>query len=455
LTTTPVEKPVISWNSDAMKLWAGILCALFVLPILAAEKITVLTLDGVSYAQIQDVHVVGGGRVVILYPAGGTTVSAERVPKAFLDSWGITPAAISDSRAASERQAAQSLTEAIEAGYFRETDGVVYDLRKPQATWLKLTGAKILQIVPSGALLELTPNQPVPTLVFLRNVPPGHSDHDIISVMAKLSGTLSIPDRGGNFDRTIRSYDAGHICQRGEIPAEMLKDGLASYALPDAVRPKDQAVVSLPGHERLRGIGSGFFVTKDGYLLTNHHVVKNAERIEVKYQSKVFAAKVIEVDTVNDLAVLKVEGNNFQPLPISRAESADLGQEVFTIGFPNIEMQGIEPKYTDGKISSLAGMQDDPTEYQISVPVQPGNSGGPLCDANGQVVGIVVARLNDMAVLQTQGVIPQNVNYAVKSRHALHLLQQIQGIAPAPAQSAKPANVVKAVENSIAMVMIY
>src|SRR5208282_2594685 len=104
---------------------------------------------------------------------------------------------------------------------------------------------------------------------------------------------------------------------------------------------------------------------------------------------------------------------SFPALSISRAESADLGQEVFTIGFPNIVMQGIAPKYTDGKISSLAGMMDDPTEYQISVPVQPGNSGGPLCDANGQVVGIVVARLNDLTVLQASGAVPQNVNYAV------------------------------------------
>jgi S1-C subfamily serine protease len=132
-----------------------------------------------------------------------------------------------------------------------------------------------------------------------------------------------------------------------------------------------------------------------------------------------------------------------------------LGEEVFTIGFPNIQMQGVAPKYTDGKISSLAGMQDDPSEYQISVPVQPGNSGGPLCDAGGQVVGIVVARINDIAVLQASGVMPQNVNYAVKSRHAWRLLQNIKGLEPAEPQAAKPVNVVKTVEDAIAMVMIY
>ncbi len=438
-----------------MKLLAGILCAIFALPALAADKITALTLDGVSYVQIQDVHVVTGGRVVILFPTGGTTVSADKLPKAFLDSWGISAAQLSLSRAAAARESEQALSQAIATGYFREVDGVIYDLRKPQAAWLKLTGAKILQVVRDGALLELTPNQPNPTVIFLRNLPSGFSDHDTLSVMAKLAGTFSFIDRS-NYERTLRAYDAGHVCLRSEIPPAMLKDGLAAFALPDAPKPRDRSIASLPDHDRMRAIGSGFFVTKDGYLLTNHHVVRDAGRIVVKHQSQVYKnVKVIEVDKENDLALLKVEGTNFQPLSISRAESADLGQEVFTIGFPNIEMQGVEPKYTDGKISSLAGMQDDPTEYQISVPVQPGNSGGPLCDASGQVVGIVVARLNDLAVLQTSGAMPQNVNYAVKSRHALHLLQHIKGVEPLPPQAGKPANVVKTVENAIAMVMIY
>ena len=97
----------------------------------------------------------------------------------------------------------------------------------------------------------------------------------------------------------------------------------------------------------MRGIGSGFFITKDGYLLTNFHVVKEAERVEVQYKTNVFKAKVVEVDPVNDLALLKVPGTDFAPLAISRKDSADLGDEVFTIGFPNIQMQGVKPKYTE------------------------------------------------------------------------------------------------------------
>jgi S1-C subfamily serine protease len=235
----------------------------------------------------------------------------------------------------------------------------------------------------------------------------------------------------------------------------MLQDGLAFAALPHSPKPRSHAFASAPDHNRPHAIGSGFFVSKNGYLLTNHHVVDGARKIEVHYRGHEFEAKVAADDPTNDLAVLKVEGGPFESLSISRKEAADLGQDVFTIGFPNIQMQGVEPKYTDGKISSLAGMRDDPSEYQISVPLQPGNSGGPLCDLHGEVVGIVVARLNDMAMLETSGMMPQNVNYAVKSRLAARLLQTIQGLAPAPGPGGKPENAIKTVENAIAMLWIY
>jgi S1-C subfamily serine protease len=437
-----------------MKRLGGILCALLTLAALAADKITSLMVAGVSYTQIEDVHVAAGGRIVILYSGGGTTLNADQLPKYFLDSWGITPAQITASKAAAKRQSEGSLAQAIDDGYFREVDGVIYDLRKPQPAWIRITSAKIFQIVQDGALLDLSSPGGSPVIVYLHNLPPGVSDHDTVTVVAKTAGTFSFLDRS-NYERTIRSYDMGHVCKRSQIPVAMLREDLAEFTLPDAPKTRDHFIATLPGHDHLRAIGSGFFVSKDGYLVTNHHVVKEAERIEVKYQGNFFKAEVVQVDKDNDLAVLKVEGHNFQPLGVSATDSAGLGQEVFTIGFPNIQMQGVAPKYTDGKISSLAGMQDDPSEYQISVPVQPGNSGGPLCDASGQVVGVVVARINDMAVLQTSGVIPQNVNYAVKSRHLWRLLQNIKGLEAAPASAGKPANVVKTVEDAIAMIMIY
>jgi S1-C subfamily serine protease len=127
------------------------------------------------------------------------------------------------------------------------------------------------------------------------------------------------------------------------------------------------------------------------------------------------------VDTKNDLALIKCEGK-FPSVPIKASRDVKLGQAVFTIGFPNVELQGVSPKMTRGEISSLAGLQDDPRQWQISVPLQPGNSGGPLFDEAGNVIGVIVAKLNAIKAAKFTGDLSQNVNYAVKSAPALQLL---------------------------------
>jgi S1-C subfamily serine protease len=442
-----------------MKFLAGMLVALLALPALAVEKMTAVTVGGAYYDHIQDVHVVSGGRIVILYGSSGITVTADKLPKPFLDSWGITAQDLAASKAAAQKQAEQSFVQAVRAGYFREVDGVVYDLRKPQPGWKQFSEARILQVAGDGALVEPAPNQATPSEVYVRHLPHIFADNEKASFMAKFTGDFSYVSylNKSMFEKTVRAYDVGRVCQINEIPDAIVHGGQASASLPFADRRggRDRPAPASPGGGGLRGIGSGFFITKDGYLLTNFHVVRDAARVEVKYKMRVLKAEVIEVDEKNDLALLKADGKDFAALAISRRNTADLGDEVFTIGFPNIGMQGLEPKYTDGKISSLAGMRDDPAEYQISVPVQPGNSGGPLCDANGEVVGIVVARLDDLAALRESGAVPQNVNYAVKSKLALRLLRRVDGLdalLPPARTAAKP---VQAVEEAIAMIMVY
>jgi S1-C subfamily serine protease len=88
----------------------------------------------------------------------------------------------------------------------------------------------------------------------------------------------------------------------------------------------------------------------------------------------------------------------------------------------------LAPKLTRGEISSLSGVRDNPSEFQISVPVQPGNSGGPLVMESGIVVGVVVARLHDSNTFEQTGSLPQNVNYAVKSDRLLGLLHSVPGL---------------------------
>jgi S1-C subfamily serine protease len=139
--------------------------------------------------------------------------------------------------------------------------------------------------------------------------------------------------------------------------------------------------------------GTGFFVTDDGYLISNYHVVKDAAQVRLLTRTGTIPAKVVRVDMANDLALLKAEGK-FMPLPLAPSGTVHLGNTVATIGFPNIDLQGFAPKLAKGEIAALSGVQDDPRYFQISVPLQPGNSGGALVDERGNVIGIVSAKLN-------------------------------------------------------------
>src|SRR5439155_5078092 len=121
--------------------------------------------------------------------------------------------------------------------------------------------------------------------------------------------------------------------------------------------------------------GTGFFVSEDGFLVTNEHVVRNASQIRLVTAAGLISAKVVKVDAANDLALLKADGK-FSPLPIVTSRTVRLGNTVATVGFPNIGLQGFAPKLAKGEIASLSGASDDPRYFQISVPVQPGNSGG-------------------------------------------------------------------------------
>jgi S1-C subfamily serine protease len=180
-----------------------------------------------------------------------------------------------------------------------------------------------------------------------------------------------------------------------------------------SVRPPDATIAQT---------GSGFFVTDDGFFLTAAHVV-SGRAISVKTEKGEFPAQVIKTDSANDIAVLKIAGS-FSSLPLGSAATVSLGKSVFTIGYPNVTIQGVEPKLTKGEINALSGLKDDPRHFQTSVPVQPGNS-GPLVDEFGNVIGLVVTKLDAVRALALTGDLPQNVNYAIKINYARVLLETI------------------------------
>jgi S1-C subfamily serine protease len=136
-----------------------------------------------------------------------------------------------------------------------------------------------------------------------------------------------------------------------------------------------------------------------------------------------------------------------------------LGNPVAMVGFPNIGLQGFAPKFARGEIASLSGAADDARYFQISVPVQPGNSGGALVDERGNVVGVVAAKLSALAALKSSGALPENVNYAVKSSFLLSFLESVPEVSARlkepNTKERKFEEVVKAAEQAAVLVLVY
>jgi len=169
--------------------------------------------------------------------------------------------------------------------------------------------------------------------------------------------------------------------------------------------------------------GTGFAISPKGYLVTCHHVVRDAERIIVHHRDGYLEATIVALDPRNDLAILKVEGWPGRYLGLSASSEVTHASEVLVAGFPDPTVLGRNPKISTGIVNALSGVRDDPRFIQISAPVQPGNSGGPLLSPSGRVVGVVAAGHNSMDRMTNGGYLPQTVNYAIKTDLILPLLK--------------------------------
>ena len=166
--------------------------------------------------------------------------------------------------------------------------------------------------------------------------------------------------------------------------------------------------------------GSGIEIAK-GYIITNYHVVDGAANIKVQRvvnnQEERFTAEAVAVDKVNDLALIKIKDPNYykyQELPYSvKFATSDVGESCYALGYPMISTMGTEVKLTTGVISSRSGFQGDVSTYQVSVPIQPGNSGGPLFNYDGELIGIINAKHTNA----------ENVSYAIKTVYVRNLLE--------------------------------
>lgn len=185
------------------------------------------------------------------------------------------------------------------------------------------------------------------------------------------------------------------------------------------------------GGSRGSSSGSGFLVDESGFLVTNWHVVRDASDVTVEFTEKGFktTGKVKVRDQQNDLAIIQLDGFDFRSTfgeaklpPIASSRSVQVGEGVFTLGFPLGSILGESIKYSDGSVSSLTGIEDDPRLYQISVPIQPGNSGGPLITKDGRIVGVIVSTISPAFVFSRTKTLPQNVNFAIKADYLQNLV---------------------------------
>ena len=193
--------------------------------------------------------------------------------------------------------------------------------------------------------------------------------------------------------------------------------------------PSPQPVVRQPSvKQQVVTGGTGFLFGSKDYVITNFHVVKGASSIIAKFiNGQTVEAMVVAKDPKNDIAILKlVQASSLPATPIKLGDSssARVGEEIFTIGYPASKIMGEKPKYAKGVINAMTGLHDDPTFFQVSVPIQPGNSGGPLFNERGEVIGITTSSLSLLAI-DAMGAIPQNVNYAIKSSFVKNLLSTI------------------------------
>ena len=201
--------------------------------------------------------------------------------------------------------------------------------------------------------------------------------------------------------------------------------------------------------------GTGFLFSSSDYVITSYHVVRGAKSIRVRMiNGDRIDATIALKDTNNDIAILKLSqspASRQNVIVLGDSSLVKTGDRVFTYGFPLVDLLGdAEPRYSEGFINSLSGISNDPRLFQISIPIQPGNSGGPVFNEKGELIGIATSSIDSIRTQKVFGATPQNVNFAIKSSYINSLLRNLpdtfikkQGIVVVPAENIGFKEIVK------------
>ncbi|MEO8627309.1 MAG: serine protease [Betaproteobacteria bacterium] len=172
--------------------------------------------------------------------------------------------------------------------------------------------------------------------------------------------------------------------------------------------------------------GTEFLISQKGHVMTCAHVIGEAKEATIWVAGRKLEADVLGTDKERDIAVLKLrdtEDLDFATVSFRSDKRYSLGEEVSTIGFPIDNLLGNSARFSKGSLSGTSGIKDNPNQIQVSAEVQPGNSGGPLFDKQGVVLGMINATMNPWRVAQETGALPQNLNFAVKGDVVLDYLK--------------------------------
>ncbi len=195
--------------------------------------------------------------------------------------------------------------------------------------------------------------------------------------------------------------------------------------------------------------GTGFVVNPDGYLLTCEHVVRDADKIKVTLGDKTWEAAVISVDKVHDLALIQIPAKGLPVLPLVNSDGVEVGQEVRAFGYPLSDLLGDNIKVTRGTISGISKF-DTQKVFQFDAAANPGNSGGPLVNEKGEVLGIINAKIKDSVASAVAFAVP--VNYAINFMQINNIKSYIypDGIVKVDGPS-----LVKRVSPSVALITVW
>lgn len=190
---------------------------------------------------------------------------------------------------------------------------------------------------------------------------------------------------------------------------------LATSQTPEAVRTPQNDTPTIPS----MSYGTGFFVAENGVLVSNHHVIENCSAISVPGFG---SASVILSDADLDLAVLRLDESHSHAVATLRAGDIELGEVVVSVGYPLATYLNSSLSVGTGIVSGETGLGGEQRWFTTNVGIQPGNSGGPLLDEYGQVIGVAVAKIDELSLLSSTGTVAPNIGFAIKTEPLLNFL---------------------------------